>query len=104
MQFKGELIGIFKHGRFNVSALCLLASELRGQFCSCDLSQVPISGSLNWTVLVLFSDGVEWVFRVSRDDNADPAFLKSEAATLKYIRAYSNISVPEIFAYRYVVL
>ena len=102
-----EELSIFKYANFNVSALRRLASQLReGQACMCDTSQVPACGSFNWTILLSFVDGVEWVLRSPRDDGAiqsDEAnflLLASEAATLKYIKANSTIPVPEVFAYR----
>lgn len=66
----------------------------------------PACGSYNWTILILFSDGVEWVLRSSRGDDAikceetNVLLLASEAAILKYIKANSTIPVPKVFAYR----
>lgn len=98
---------IFKYANFNVSALCLLGAELRnGQRCYCNPSQLPSCGSFNWAILMSFADGVEWVFRSPRidgtisSDDTDLLLLASEAATLKYIKAYSNIPVPDIYDYR----
>lgn len=101
-----ETQGIFKYATFNVSTFCRLVSKLRGQSCICDTSQVPACGSFNWTILVSFLDGVEWVLRSPRDDGAITSddtnllLLASEAATLKYIKANSTIPVPEVLAYR----
>ena len=98
---------IFKYADFNVSALCRLANKLRGgNTCICDTSQVPACGSFNWTILLLFNDGVEWILRSPRKDGAimsdetNLSLLASEAATLKYIKAKSTIPVPEVYAYR----
>ena len=98
---------IFKYADFNVSALCRLATKLHGgNTCICDTSQVPACGSFNWTILLLFTDGVEWILRSPRNDGAimsdetNLSLLASEAATLKYIKANSTIPVPEVFAYR----
>ncbi len=86
----------FQYAEFNAPALCRLVSNLRGgQRCSCDTSQVPACGSFDWTILISFYDGVEWVLR---------SLLASEAATLMYIRANSTIAVPEVFAYRLTIL
>ena len=111
MQLKRQRAGIFKYARFNVSALCRLASELRGgRSCYCNLSQTPKSGSLNWTVIISFNDGVEWVLRSPRDDGAIQSYktnltlLASEAATLKLIEAQSTVPVPKVFAYKYGIL
>jgi len=102
-----ETVSIFKYANFNVPALCRLVGKLRGgQACICDTSQIPACGSYNWTILVSFPDGVEWVLRSPRDDGAIKSdetnilLLASEAATLKYIKANSTIPVPEVFAYR----
>ncbi len=104
-----ETVNIFKYANFNVPALCRLVGKLRGgQACICDTSQLPACGSYNWTILVSFPDGVEWVLRSPRDDGAirscetNILLLASEAATLKYIKANSTIPVPEVFAYRQV--
>lgn len=102
---------IFQYADFDIDALCQLASDLRGgQSCSCDPCQIPKSGSFNWVVNVSFDDGVEWVLRSPRkgdeivSDDTNLSLLASEAATLKYIKAHSNIPVPEVFAYQYVFL
>ena len=98
---------VFKYAKFNLLALCHLASKLRGgQSCICDTSQIPACGSFNWAILVSFVDGIEWVLRSPRDHGAIKSIetnlllLASEAATLKYIKANSIIPVPEVFAYR----
>lgn len=101
-------LSIFRYAVFNVDALCQLASSLRfGRCCCCDVTQVPVGGSLYWAVFVYFDDGVEWVFRSPRYDGAIRSLatiqklVASEAATLKYINSYSAIPVPEVYAYRY---
>ncbi|KAL8875970.1 MAG: hypothetical protein Q9198_005750 [Flavoplaca austrocitrina] len=72
-----ERANIFKYAEFDVDALCQLASNLR-----------------------------EWVLRSPRkgdeivSDDTNLSLLASEAATLKYIGAHSDIPVPEIFAYQ----
>ncbi len=111
MLSKYERATVFQYADFNVPALCRLVSKLRkGQCCFCDTSQVPACGSFNWTILVSFRDGVEWVLRSPRDDGAIKSdetnllLLASEAATLMYIRANSTIPVPEVFAYRQAIL
>ena len=100
---------IFKYADFDVDALCKLASNLcGGKSCSCNPDQIPKSGSFNWVVDVSFNDGIEWVLRSPRkgdeivSDDTNLSLLASEAATLKYIIAHSDIPVPEIFAYQYV--
>lgn len=99
---------IFKYADFNELALCRLVSKLPGgQSCFCDNSQTPASGSFNWTRIISFIDGVEWVLRSPRNDGGgiksdekNLMLLASEAATLKYIKAKRTIPVPEVFAYR----
>ncbi len=102
-----ERATVFQYADFNEPALYRLVSKLRGGQCYfCDTSQVPAYGSFNWTILIRFRDGVEWVLRSPRDDGAIKSdetnllLLASEAATLIYIRANSIIPVPEVFAYR----
>ena len=111
MLSKYERATVFHYADFNVPALCRLVSKLRGgQCCFYDTSQVPAYGSFNWTILISFRDGVEWVLRSPRDDGAikldetNLLLLASEAATLMYIGANSKIPVPEVFAYRQAIL
>ncbi|OJD28456.1 hypothetical protein ACJ73_00143 [Blastomyces percursus] len=60
---------------------------------------------LYWAAFLVFDDGVEWVFRSPRRDGAIQSkktiqtLLASEAATLKYIKSYSAIPVPVVYAY-----
>lgn len=96
---------VFFHARFDVHALLRLAGRLRNRPCTCDISQKPSSGSLNWAIILSFDDGVEWIFRSPRksygiDQETAGILLASEAATLKYIRKKSSIPVPEVFHYR----
>ena len=97
---------LFSHAEFDLTALLHLAAQLRQIPCSCDLSQRPRSGSLNWTIVLSFEDGVEWLFRSPRtyysclDSTTAGLLIASEAATLKYIRLNSFIPVPDVFHYR----
>lgn len=100
---------VFLHAKFNVHALVRLVERLRNRPCTCDLSQKPRSGSLNWAIILSFDDGVEWLFRSPRTyygigEETAAILLASEAATLKYIRENSSIPVPEVFHYRSVIL
>ncbi|KAF2271256.1 uncharacterized protein EI97DRAFT_497351 [Westerdykella ornata] len=97
---------IFLHAEFDLHALLCLAKRLRKRACTCELSQRPIGGSFNWTIVLSFDDGVEWIFRSPRThraygihDDAAALLLASEAATLKYIKKHSSIPVPEVFYY-----
>lgn len=97
--------GAFVYRKFDIQALCRRASALRqGIPCTCDPEQHPASGSFNWAVFISFKDGVRWVFRAphSRESMAvEPAekLLASEIATLRYLKAHSDIPVPEVYDY-----
>ncbi|KAM0417341.1 hypothetical protein ACHAPT_012657 [Fusarium lateritium] len=95
---------IYFHADFNLNQLLRLAERLRGRPCSCDDSQAPKAGALNWAIFLEFDDGVEWVFRApcssyAATQGVTGRLLASEAATLKYIREYTSIPVPEVFHY-----
>lgn len=92
-----EELAIFRHATFNVKTLCRLAGELReGHACFCDTSQIPASGGFNWSIFISFEEGVEWVLRSPRETgeiestDTNVTLLRSEAATLKYIRALTK--------------
>jgi hypothetical protein len=98
---------IFSYEKFNLDALISLSSVLRGRPCTCDVSKTPKTGSLNWVVFVCFDDGIEWVFRSLRSgdnailsDESASKMLVSEASTLKYLKAYSMVPVPEVYSFR----
>lgn len=100
---------VFCYAKFDLSALLYLARQMRDVPCTCDQTQRPMSGALNWALLLTFQDGVEWIFRsplkllyISPETTSD--LLASEVATLRYIRQNSLIPVPEIFDFRYVHL
>lgn len=96
---------IFTYAEFDPEALCRQASTLRqGVSCVCDLDQRPASGSFNWAIFITFEDGIRWVFRSPHPRTFMPIemgakLLASEAATLRYIRAHSDIPVPEVYDY-----
>lgn len=95
---------LFAHSTFNVAALLQIARDFRGIQCSCDETQTPKIGSLNWVILIVFEDGVEWVFRSPRrtyglQKQVASDVLASEVATLKLLRKTSNIPVPQVFSY-----
>ncbi|CAG8228658.1 unnamed protein product [Penicillium salamii] len=101
-----EKRSLFRYANFDVNALCSIASQQReGIPCSCDLDQHPASGSFNWAVTVLFKDGVEWILRSPRDDSTQISkevsakLLSSEAATLNYLSAHTDIPVPKVHSY-----
>lgn len=97
---------IFRWAKFNLKALLSLAKKLRGRLCSCDDSQAPKTGSLNWVIFITFDDGVQWVFRSPRHDTLMFAnetaskILISEASTLKYLETHCSIPVPKVYSYR----
>ena len=96
---------IFTYGDFDLQALCRQASTLRrGVPCGCDPQQRPASGSFNWAIFISFEDRVQWVFRSPHPRSFMPMeiggkLLASEAATLRYLRAQSDIPVPEVYDY-----
>ena len=97
---------LFQYAKFDVHALCGLASKLRnGLSCSCDVNKLPASGSFNWAATIEFEDGVEWILRSPKDQhrqfphNVSVKLLSSEAATLKYLGAHTDIPVPTVYAY-----
>lgn len=97
---------IFFYADFNLGQLLQLAERLRCQPCTCDDSQTPKAGALNWVIFLEFDDGVEWVFRApcsfyTAAQGVTGRLLASEAATLKYIREHTSIPVPEVFHYSY---
>lgn len=97
---------IFRHAKFNLEALLSLAKKHRDQPCTCDESQVPKAGSMNWVIFITFEDGVQWVFRSPRydtfmySDGTASKMLISEASTLKYLEANCSIPVPRVYSYR----
>lgn len=96
---------IFTYADFDLQALCRQASTLRqGVLCACDPDQRPASGSFNWAIFVSFEDRVRWVFRSPHPRTFMPMemgikLLASEAAMLRYLRAHSDIPVPEVYNY-----
>ncbi|KAI1041064.1 hypothetical protein LB505_005852 [Fusarium chuoi] len=97
---------IYYFAKFNLPALLSLVEQRRGQPCTCDITQMPKCGSLNWVIFLCFQDGVEWVFRSPRSDfdsfySDDTAskILVSEASTLLYLKANTSVPVPQVFSY-----
>ncbi|KAE8396791.1 kinase-like domain-containing protein [Aspergillus pseudonomiae] len=96
---------IFTYADFDLEALCRRASALReGVSCVCDPDQRPCSGSFNWAIFISFEDGMRWVFRSPHTREFMPMelgmkLLASEAATLRYLRAHSDVPVPEVYDY-----
>jgi len=54
---------VLRYAEFDLDTLLDLAGEIRNQPCACDVSQLPMSGSMNWATVLAFDDGVEWIFR-----------------------------------------
>ncbi|EKV17386.1 hypothetical protein PDIG_15100 [Penicillium digitatum PHI26] len=101
-----EEFPLFRYNEFDVAALCQLASDMRQNLaCTCDLNQRPQRGGFNWAVFVIFEDGLEWVLRSPVQNHPELSYssvaklLSSEAATLKYLRAYTDIPVPDVYSY-----
>lgn len=98
---------IFTYAAFNLSALLDLGEKLRRVPCSCDPSERPLCGSLDWAVTLAFDDGAEWIFRSPRRPSHRGVsgeyaglLLSSEVATLRYVREKTLVPVPEVFDYR----
>ncbi|RDL37830.1 uncharacterized protein BP5553_05263 [Venustampulla echinocandica] len=93
---------IYFHADFDLRQLLLLAKRLRHQPCTCNDSQTPKAGALNWAIFLEFDDGVEWVLRAPCSSYAATQGVTGcllEAATLKYIREHTSIPVAEVFHY-----
>lgn len=97
---------VFHYGDFDPNALCHIASELRrGSRCFCNLNQIPARGGFNWAILIQFEDGLEWVFRSPVKNHPELSnecvtkLLSSEAATLKFLKHYTDIPVPYVFSH-----
>lgn len=96
---------IFTYADFDLQALCHKASTLRqGVSCVCRPDQRPCSGSFNWAIFISFEDGIRWVFRSPHPRpfisiEIGMKLLASEATTLRYLRAHSDVPVPEVYNY-----
>ncbi|GKZ25905.1 hypothetical protein AbraIFM66951_009942 [Aspergillus brasiliensis] len=97
---------IFLYAKFDVQALCRIASSLRQDIaCTCNHNQHPASGSFNWAIFISFEDGVQWVLRSPHTKGAELStelsskLLESEAATMKYVQQNSDIPVPTVHLY-----
>ncbi|EXK23601.1 hypothetical protein FOMG_19638 [Fusarium oxysporum f. sp. melonis 26406] len=98
--------GIFRPS-LDLEAVARLARDLRKKPCSCDPSQIPLSGSFNWVFIISFDDGVKWIFRTPRKepfgtrlpDELVSDLIASEVATMKYISQHSTIPVPSVYDY-----
>lgn len=96
---------IYYFADFNLEALLSLSARLRGCPCTCDVSQMPRTGSLNWVIFISFDDEVEWVFRSPRSRGfysveTASKIVVSEASTLIYLKAHTSVPVPEVYSYR----
>lgn len=96
---------VFTYVNFDLQAACRQASTLRqGIPCTCNPDQRPASGSFNWAIFISFEDGLRWVFRSPHSRSLmqptrSMKLLASEAAILRYLRAHSDIPVPEVCDY-----
>ncbi|KAK2601539.1 hypothetical protein QQS21_004924 [Conoideocrella luteorostrata] len=95
---------IFTYAEFNLASLLQLAQTLRGRPCSCDESQQPLAGSMNWAIFLRFDDNVLWVFRsmvpgLGVEMETACRLLASEAATMKFVRQNTSIPVPKVLSY-----
>ncbi|RAH40489.1 uncharacterized protein BO95DRAFT_457352 [Aspergillus brunneoviolaceus CBS 621.78] len=99
-------VNVFTYSKFNLEALCRRASALRhgGVPCVCTPDRRPASGSFNWAIFIVFTDRIRWVLRSPHPRPFMPLemamkLLASEAATLRYLRAHSDIPVPIVYDY-----
>jgi hypothetical protein len=96
---------IFKYSKFDLTALCDMASEKRGHPSFCDVNQVPVRGGFNWAILVRIENGEECVFRSPIPNHPELSndyvakLLESEAATLMFLEKYTYIPIPTVYAY-----
>ncbi|KAI1496490.1 hypothetical protein F5X99DRAFT_424654, partial [Biscogniauxia marginata] len=97
---------VYYFADFNLEALLSLSEQRRGRPCTCDVTQMPKSGSLNWVIFISFDDGIEWVFRSPirgihsfYSDETASKIVVSEASTLMYLKAYTSVPVPEVYSY-----
>lgn len=85
-----------------------MAGSLRnGVRCTIDPKQVPAGGSFNWAVFLAFEDGQDWILRSPYNKSKSatlPAFagslIRSEVATLKYLKRFTDIPVPTVHSFR----
>ncbi|CAG7961519.1 unnamed protein product [Penicillium salamii] len=85
------------------SELCRIASGLIGHSKCITLDQVA-SGLNNIVRLLEFSDGTRWAARVHIQRNASSLIstkLENEVATMKFIKEYSSLPVPRVFAHEF---
>ena len=104
MTNKKREANIYAHASFDLAALFSIARAIRQKDCTCDESQRPKSGSLNWVIFIVFEDGVEWVFRSPRKafglrEGIASEVLLSEVATLEYLGKIDCIPIPRVFSY-----
>ena len=72
--------------------------------CEIDLN-TPMLGSFHMVFPVIFSDGVQWLFRVpaagraGRWDSSAARSLRSEAMTMRLLRQKTSIPVPKVYAF-----
>lgn len=99
---------IFKWALWNPGAIASIARSMRnGMACTYDPIQKPVGGAFNWAVFFVFENGEQWVLRSPYDKKKSgiaPALsvslIKSEVATLKYLKKYTSIPVPTVHAFR----
>ena len=98
-------LSIFRYAKFNLNALIEHAEELRGERCSCDVSQEPMAGSHNWAVVLTFDDhGKDWIFRSPRSDSSFSLdiialMVESEVASIQVTKKLNCIPVVEVKSY-----
>jgi hypothetical protein len=90
--------------RIQWNELCRIASGLSGHLKCVALDQVA-SGLNNIVRLLEFPDKTRWAARVHIRRNTSSLVsstkLKSEVATMQFIKEHSSLPVPQVFAYEF---
>ncbi|KAF8449596.1 hypothetical protein BGX38DRAFT_1142634 [Terfezia claveryi] len=89
-------------------AISLRTALFGGDTCNpltCTVSPRPMIGTYNILYRVTFSDSTEWLFKIPFIGNlpewieASGRKLRSEVNTMRFIRKYTKIPVPEVYAF-----
>ncbi|KAL1848335.1 hypothetical protein VTK73DRAFT_10143 [Phialemonium thermophilum] len=95
--------------RIDTPKLCSIASELRGGVpCTVEWTRAALSammGNQNCHAEIAFDDGVRWIarFRLVKVSSPPPEvrrrILRSEVATMTFLRRHTRVPVPQIFGW-----
>ncbi|PWY89845.1 phosphotransferase family protein [Aspergillus heteromorphus CBS 117.55] len=85
--------------KFNIDNLCRQAASLFGNSKKC-AHIMKMEGNFNKAFLITMDDGKEVVAKIPCPNaGATSLTTESEVATLKFLRSYTSIQVPEVFAW-----